>query len=91
MPAYCDESYLNTEVSVYGCLYGSGDWIFHMEEILKVEISFILDYNLRDVLIQLGSWWTRSHIEIGGSDSITKTIVEKLFSPVGATSPLHWI
>ena len=50
-----------------------------MEETLKGEISFILDCNLRDVLIQLGSWWTRSHIEIGGSDSITKTIVEKLF------------
>ena len=36
-------------------------------------------------MIQCGTLWTRSHIEIGGSDSISKTIVgEKLFLIFGS-------
>ena len=36
-------------------------------------------------MIKFGPWWTRSHIKIGGSDSISKTIVgEKLFPICGS-------
>ena len=36
-------------------------------------------------MVQFGPWWTRAHIEIGGDDSISKTVVgEKLFLICGS-------
>ena len=85
MPAYHDESRIYAKVSAYDGLYGSVGWTFNVEGILNGEVPSDLDCNRRDAMIQFGPWWTRSHIEIGGSDSISKTIVgEKLFLICGS-------
>ena len=80
MPAYCDESRMYAKVSAYECLYGSVCWTFNIEVILNGEVPSDLDCNRRDAMIQFCPWWTRSHVEIGVSDSVSKAIVgEKLF------------
>ena len=85
MPTYPDESRIFTKVSIYEYLYGSVGWTFNIERVLSGEVPSILDCNRRDAIIQFGSWWTRSHIEIGGSDSKSKTIVgEKLYPICGS-------
>ena len=84
MSVYHGESRIYAKVSAYECLYGSVGWTFNIEGILNGEVPSDLDCNRRGAMIQFGPWWTRSHIEIGGSDSISKSIVEKLFLICGS-------
>ena len=91
MPAYHDESRRYAKVSAYERLYGSAGWTFNIEGILNGEVPSDLYCNRRDAMIQFGPWWTRSHIEIGGSDSISKTIVGKTVFHLWELHDVHCI
>ena len=82
---YEQASRIYTEVYPYQGLDDSVGWTFNVKGILNGSVPENLHCTRRDAMVQFGPWWTRAHIEIGGDDSISKTIVgEKLFLICGS-------
>ena len=82
---YEQASRIYTEVFPYQGLANSVGWTFNVKGILNGSMPENLDCTRRDAMVQFGPRWTRAHIEIGGDDSISKTVVgEKLFLICGS-------
>ena len=97
---YEQASRIYTEVFSYQGTANSVGWTFNVKGlcpfspivpifsqclILNGSVPENLDCTRRDAMIQFGPWWTRAHIEVGGDDSISKTVVgEKLFRVCGS-------
>ena len=82
---YEQASRIYTEVYPYQGLDDSVGWTFNVKGILNGSVPENLHCTRGDAMVQFGPWWTRAHIEIGGDDSISKTIVgEKLFLICGS-------